>query len=1024
MKFSVITSSGGALGKTITLDENGNLTKEHSKPLTYGTIEQGSSSLENLPAVLSRMTSDQALCHGVPINGKKKQDLTIKDLEKELISKTKNNIHFKGSHLSMLDVDPNSQCPYEAHTAEALLRALSGIDPQWGSVGYVVKESSSSGLSVNGKPVSNDTSFHIYFEARNAEFLPEYMKAVFKLTIINGLGWIMVSKGASKLVRSCFDGSVFSAERLDFTAAPVLIGNGLTQTKAKPIFISGGVIDCSQIPKVDDDEYERIVNTLKGKSEVVKLWEGTVGKLSKKLSKEKKISLKDARAQVINRSNYKLNLDDVVEFVKFGSVGVSELLADPVKYNQCHCADPLEPELGTGKAMFFGNEDREPIIHSMLHGGINYSFRDNIKTDTRTIDPLKNLEPINPIDFMDAMVDEITSLNPQFYCSKKIREGFIQQGTTYNMCHSSNMSGNVGQFIVPSATGSGKSVSGRLYLALASKLNIAGLLVVGEVDVAIDAVRHINRLAGRKVAATHYKISDTNPICEEWCDLTKAPLVFVITHSMFSIRSETGRDINKFKNFNGTIRPVMIIDERINLIQREDFSLKAFEETAGILKRDNRLLPFADNLEAIVECFLSEKSGKFKELIHFDNIRLKDAVWRDFKKLATQISEGDYNLNRPFKGVRSEEKTKIDRVDAAKTLRSAAYVLSHDYNQFLYNSGKKMIQFQIDISNKFGTCVVLDASCAINPEYSARSLNDHKIAILKKIDSRLYNNVNLHVSTQGTRQSASGIIDEPTSAGTLQDVISDYYKAVLSITEPEDRVLVATFKAITPMFNELNKGNKQIKFVYWGSKDVKGSNEFKDFNKGLIIGWYRIPAHVHASTINAIKSLEKYKSLTNSPKSDVSFFDEKHISEAITQFFPRIRLRSCIDDDGNCKRCDLYLFTGGQKQIGNKIVNDIEIELPGLKVIDWKVGDLPKLMRQKSSDEKNADRILDLLVEKRKTYSDIFLSTVKKELGLKPYAIAKVIKTDYFKARLAEEDIVITKSKTRGKPKIFRFWAE
>ncbi len=92
-----------------------------------------------------------------------------------------------------------------------------------------------------------------------------------------------------------------------------------------------------------------------------------------KLAKRRNITEDKALEVLRSRSNGQLAWEDSIIFKSFGSVPVSDILEEPGKYNNQYCADPLEPEEGNSKALFFANQDAgTPLIHSMLHGGQSY----------------------------------------------------------------------------------------------------------------------------------------------------------------------------------------------------------------------------------------------------------------------------------------------------------------------------------------------------------------------------------------------------------------------------------------------------------------------------------------------------------------------------------------------------------------------------------------------------------------------------------------------------------------------------
>jgi len=215
--------------------------------------------------------------------------------------------------------------------------------------------------------------------------------------------------------------------------------------------------------------------------------------------------------------------------------------------------------------------------------------------DKPTVKPRINCrlctQPISASNFSDKMTKLIQSLNPNFYCGYKIKDGFKQYAKAYNECINLNASGKQQQIIVPAPTGSGKSVSSRLSLAEIAKMKLSGLLVVSEISVAIEAAKTINRLAGNKVAGVYHSISNDHPKHDLWCDIDALPRITIISHAMFIQRSDSGKDIELLRPFEGRQRDIVIIDERIDLIKRVSFGSNEITEAVGILRRDSRLHP-------------------------------------------------------------------------------------------------------------------------------------------------------------------------------------------------------------------------------------------------------------------------------------------------------------------------------------------------------------------------------------------------------------------------------------------------
>lgn len=145
-------------------------------------------------------------------------------------------------------------------------------------------------------------------------------------------------------IRSFFDGSVFSPERIDFTAAPTLKSDRLTQERPAPEYFPGNAIDCSKIPEADEAQYQARIKALKHDPDIVKRSDALADRKASIIAKERNVSIETARNVVKRQIGGNLQAGDIIIFQKFGEVLVAVVLADLDKYNLEPCADPGEPE--------------------------------------------------------------------------------------------------------------------------------------------------------------------------------------------------------------------------------------------------------------------------------------------------------------------------------------------------------------------------------------------------------------------------------------------------------------------------------------------------------------------------------------------------------------------------------------------------------------------------------------------------------------------------------------------------------
>jgi len=80
----------------------------------------------------------------------------------------------------------------------------------------------------------------------------------------------------------------------------------------------------------------------------------------------------------------------MIELDSGESVTVREILSDPKKYHKQCCKDPHEPDYGGSTIAKIYMDQKQPIIHSNAHGGINYrlpiDLRQNDKPDYHSPD--------------------------------------------------------------------------------------------------------------------------------------------------------------------------------------------------------------------------------------------------------------------------------------------------------------------------------------------------------------------------------------------------------------------------------------------------------------------------------------------------------------------------------------------------------------------------------------------------------------------------------------------------------------
>ncbi len=615
-------------------------------------------------------------------------------------------------------------------------------------------------------------------------------------------------------------------------------------------------------------------------------------------------------------------------------------------------------------------------------------------------------KPVDPDEFATSVKDRILDLNNDFYVGTKLQNAFEQFGNTYNECVRLNREGEAYALVVPSSTGSGKSVSARLYFASIAKLGLTGLLVVSEVATAIEATVEINELAGKTIAGTHYSISDRNPANDLRCELEELPQIAVITHSLFIQRSDSGKEIDLLKKYRGKQRDCIIIDERIDLIKRVSFSTDEIPDAIAVLQRNDR---FADmvigltNMNEVIYQNSRAVNGTARYIDEFKEIARQSG--KDFQDTAELIEAGAYNLKPRMRGKKGDGNEEAKAV--ANLLRRIAFTTDGRYSHT--KEGSRIVcHREEDLSGAFGSCVVLDATATINPEYKMRSTNNKPVKFFQRVQARNYQNVKLNIcKAKGLSQSRSAIT-------TVQ--VDDYLKIIGdALFMSNDKMLVVTYKNLVPLFKERCQYDN-VEFIHWGGKDARGSNEFSNYNKAMAIGWFRKPQHVYIASVMAINDFENYSSITGSIWSDANHLKDRLIADDMLQFFNRIRCRVAIDEAGNCNPVELYMFTGGNHRLDSIITSSVKEEMPGIEISPWIISPVKSMKRKPTKVEIRADNVIEYLRGNIDKYEYIDQKTVIDYFRFSRQAMNRLLDLEYFNIQLEDENIYVTRTQTRGNP--------
>ncbi len=598
-------------------------------------------------------------------------------------------------------------------------------------------------------------------------------------------------------------------------------------------------------------------------------------------------------------------------------------------------------------------------------------------------------DPIDPTNFAEMTKQRIRHLEPQFEFGKNMLQGFAFYGATYNECVYRNRNNlSPMRHTIPAATGSGKSVSAKLYLSEIAQMGYSGLLIVKKVDNAIQTVKEINEMTGATTAACIYTVSRDNADSDErvHIDELQTYRIAVISHSMFLSRSHTQKDIHLIRDFNDCQRDCVIIDEQIDFSRTISFSTDELKAGIGLVHNIQDWNKIDDALSTLL-----------------NNEKHSELDTSGYPDLSRQMREGINKLRRGLgyvgtkKDRRFEDREAEDRDWMKRLLDRIAIVFS--YSNIITNQGKiRYYSTSQDLTSQFGSVVILDATAKALPLYRSHMQNRDDILMYELPEKiRDYKNVTLHVcKNKHYRQSNDKLVLQAKASQTIGQIVDHYLELFYTLTADGSKLLVVTFKDIEEIFRTGCRDDN-IEFIHWGQHE--GTNDYSSFGKAAAVGWYRKSKRKYLQDIDAVNdAISDYSPFSNSVLSDAAAMIRGGLGADFVQFFNRTRSRIAIDKDGNCAPTDFYIF---DDLSSDSPIPIIQKEMPGIQTVDWKPArSYP--VAPKNRVEDRSDKIVEWFLAQPN-------STIRSESVLQHFALTKKNMKDtctskYFQALRDEAD--------------------
>lgn len=302
-----------------------------------------------------------------------------------------------------------------------------------------------------------------------------------------------------------------------------------------------------------------------------------------------------------------------------------------------------------------------------------------------------------------------------------------------------------------------------------------------------------------------------------------------------------------------------------------------------------------------------------------------------------------------------------------------------------------------NLTNKLGLSVVLDATAQVNEYYNLANRFLGHVGLVTAPQIRRYKNLTINKAI-GFNQSRTAIYKQKTSE-ELQGIAKSYATHALNELGDEDKALIICHKDFT---SELRKQvhDARVELTHWGNH--VGRNDWAHCNKVFLIGWPTQNPIDYISTINS--SLESVL-LTSRHLDDelLEKFAVSQLADDIIQGLMRSQARVIATVDSDCKETSFYLFYDDSDK-DKKVIDLVESQFPEATLVDWHPSGRP-IPKKKTKRNKNADRVIELLVKKSKDHETYLRTDIQNELVINKSTMTRIVGSDYFKAKLAEHGI-------------------
>ncbi len=226
------------LSKTYGLESDGTLKNTPGGNLIEGAAEKITvNNISELKQFIETLGPNHALTYGISEH-EKARIVTKKNLKRaqslpgmKYPAIARDREHFKWPGPGIMEFDFDG---FKADHADEIFNLLVELNPTFKTVPMIIKASASSGLYHGGKCLKGLDGWRALVLVADASDIPRTGDTLFKLSWLQGKGFIYISRSGAQLARGPIDNSVWQPERLDFVGG-ANCQDGIEQRRPEPV---------------------------------------------------------------------------------------------------------------------------------------------------------------------------------------------------------------------------------------------------------------------------------------------------------------------------------------------------------------------------------------------------------------------------------------------------------------------------------------------------------------------------------------------------------------------------------------------------------------------------------------------------------------------------------------------------------------------------------------------------------------------------------------------------------------------